>query len=88
MRTTLLRSLIVLCVTTSLTGIALSESVNVTEPMMRIGIAGTTADLIERLEGLVKMGATHISFGPPLGPDLMAAIQAIGRDVIPHFKKA
>jgi 5,10-methylenetetrahydromethanopterin reductase len=58
----------------------------VTAPMMRIGIAGTTADLIKRLEGLVEMGATHISFGPPLGPDLMTAIEAIGSDVIPHFR--
>lgn len=58
----------------------------VTPAMMRIGIAGTTADLITRLEGLVKLGVKHISFGPPLGPDVHAAIEAIGRDVIPHFR--
>jgi 5,10-methylenetetrahydromethanopterin reductase len=58
----------------------------VTAPMMRIGIAGTSQDLIARLETLVEMGVKHISFGPPLGPDVDEAIQAIGRDVIPHFR--
>lgn len=58
----------------------------VTEPMMKIGIAGTATDLILRLEGLAAMGATHISFGPPLGPDLMDAVASIGREVIPHFR--
>jgi len=53
--------------------------------MLRIGIAGTAERLIERLEGLAGMGARHISFGPPLGPDIPAAIAAIGRDVIPRF---
>ena len=57
----------------------------VTPGMMRIGIAGTTAALNERLEQLVEMGVRHLSFGPPLGPDIPAAIEAIGRDVIPRF---
>ena len=57
----------------------------VTPRMMRIGIAGTTAALNDRLEQLIKLGARHLSFGPPLGPDIAAAIQAIGRDVIPRF---
>jgi 5,10-methylenetetrahydromethanopterin reductase len=54
--------------------------------MLRVGIAGTTHDLIERLEALVKLGVKHISFGPPLGYDLDTAVSAIGRDVIPHFR--
>ncbi len=57
----------------------------VTPRMLRIGIAGTAERLIERLAGLAGMGARHISFGPPLGPDIPAAIAAIGRDVIPRF---
>jgi 5,10-methylenetetrahydromethanopterin reductase len=60
----------------------------VTEPMMRIGITGTGQDLISRLETLVEMGVKHISFGPPLGPDIGAAIEIIGREVIPHFRTA
>lgn len=59
----------------------------VTERMLRIGIVGTPADLIERMEGLVAVGVRHLSFGPPLGPDPLAAVQAIGREVIPHFRK-
>ena len=59
----------------------------VTPAMLKIGIAGTTHDLIERMEHLVDLGVRHLSFGPPLGPDPLAAIQAIGRDVIPHFRR-
>ena len=58
----------------------------VTEPMLRIGIVGTPEDLIPRLEALVAMGARHLSFGPPLGPDPVAAVEALGRAVIPHFR--
>jgi 5,10-methylenetetrahydromethanopterin reductase len=60
----------------------------VTEPMLAIGIVGTSADLIRRLEGLVAMGVQHLSFGPPLGPDPLEAIEAIGRHVIPYFRQA
>jgi 5,10-methylenetetrahydromethanopterin reductase len=60
----------------------------VTPAMMRIGIAGNSHAIIERLEGLVTLGVNHISLGPPLGPDLLEAVQVIGRDVIPHFKQS
>jgi 5,10-methylenetetrahydromethanopterin reductase len=58
----------------------------VTDQMLRIGIAGSGRDLIARLEGLVALGAEHLSFGPPLGPDPLAAIEVFGREVIPHFR--
>lgn len=58
----------------------------VTPAMLRIGIVGTTADLITRLESLVALGVKHLSFGPPLGADPLEAVRAIGRDVIPHFR--
>lgn len=58
----------------------------VTPAMLRIGIVGTPRDLIEHLENLVALGVRHISFGPPLGPDPLAAIEAIGREVIPYFR--
>ncbi len=57
----------------------------VSPKMLRIGIAGTAASLVERLEGLADMGARHISFGPPLGPDILGAIEAIGQDVMTRF---
>jgi 5,10-methylenetetrahydromethanopterin reductase len=58
----------------------------VTEQMLRIGIVGTPADLIERLEKLVAMGARHLSFGPPLGPEPLKALQLIGERVLPYFR--
>jgi 5,10-methylenetetrahydromethanopterin reductase len=57
----------------------------VTPQMLRIGVVGTPADLIPRLEGLVTAGARHLSFGPPLGPDPVEAIELLGREVLPHF---
>ncbi len=60
----------------------------VTPAMLRIGIAGDAHALIERLEGLAALGVAHISFGPPLGPDPLAAVVTIGRQVIPHFRQA
>lgn len=59
----------------------------VTDNMLRIGIAGTTHDLIERIDKLVSLGVKHISFGPPLGPDPLKAVEAIGRDVLPYFRR-
>ncbi len=59
----------------------------VTPEMLKIGIVGTPRELIERLEGLVEMGVRHLSFGPPLGPDPLEAVAAIGREVIPHFRE-
>lgn len=58
----------------------------VTEAMLRIGIVGTPAGIVSRLEQLVAMGARHLSFGPPLGPDPVAAIELLGRDVLPRFR--
>ena len=56
----------------------------VDEQMLRIGIIGGPRDVIERLEPLVAAGARHLSFGPPLGPDPLAAVQLLGQ-VVRHF---
>lgn len=53
----------------------------VDERMLRIGVVGTAEDVIERLAPLVAAGATHLSFGPPLGPDPRAAVAMLGRVV-------
>jgi len=58
----------------------------VTDKMLRIGIVGAAPNLIARLETLVEMGARHLSFGPPLGPDPLAAVEQLGRFVLPHFR--
>jgi 5,10-methylenetetrahydromethanopterin reductase len=60
----------------------------VTDEMLLIGVVGGAADLIPRLEGLAALGARHLSFGPPLGPDPLRAIELLGREVIPHFRGA
>jgi 5,10-methylenetetrahydromethanopterin reductase len=60
----------------------------VTDQMMQIGIAGTTREVIQRLEKLVNLGACHLSFGPPLGPDIDEAITRIGQEIIPYFREA
>lgn len=43
--------------------------------MLRIGIAGTTELLNERLEHLAALGVRHLSFGPPLRLEILATIQ-------------
>jgi 5,10-methylenetetrahydromethanopterin reductase len=58
----------------------------VDERMLKIGVLGQPQELIARLEPLVEAGATHLSFGPPLGPDPLAAIKMLSRTVLPHFK--
>lgn len=58
----------------------------VTPEMLQIGIAGTSADVLPRLLALKAAGATHISFGPPLGPDPLHAIEILGREVLPVLR--
>jgi 5,10-methylenetetrahydromethanopterin reductase len=58
----------------------------VTEAMLAIGLVGTPRDILPRLEKLVGMGVRHLSLGPPLGPDPLAAIDALGREVVGHFR--
>jgi 5,10-methylenetetrahydromethanopterin reductase len=58
----------------------------VDERMLRIGIVGQPADVIERLDPLVVAGAAHLSFGPPLGPDPLESVQLLGQ-VIEHFQR-
>jgi len=57
----------------------------VTEKMLKIGVVGRPEELIDRLEPLVEAGVTHLSFGPPLGPDPLRAIELLGRSVLPYF---
>ena len=57
----------------------------VDERMLNIGVVGSANDVLARLEPLVNAGVTHLSFGPPLGPDLLYAIELLGTRVLPHF---
>jgi 5,10-methylenetetrahydromethanopterin reductase len=58
----------------------------VDERMLAIGVVGTACDVIARIEPLAQAGARHLSFGPPLGPDPLAAVQLLGREVLPYFR--
>lgn len=60
----------------------------VDERFLRIGIVGDGADVAARLAGIVALGARHLSFGPPLGPDPLAAIEILGREVLPRFRNS
>ena len=57
----------------------------VDERMLRIGVVGGVGDVIERLEPLVAAGVRHLSFGPPLGPQPLEAVQMLGR-VVEYFQ--
>jgi 5,10-methylenetetrahydromethanopterin reductase len=54
--------------------------------MLSLGIAGDAAEVIARCRGLHAIGARHLSFGPPLGPDPLAAIGLLGSQVLPALR--
>lgn len=56
----------------------------VTDAMLKVGIVGGSAEIISRLEPLVANGMDHLSFGPPLGPDMEEALDILG-EVLDHF---
>lgn len=58
----------------------------ITAEMLRLGVYGDAATVIDRCRGLTAAGATHLSFGPPLGPDPAVAVARLGRDVIPALR--
>jgi 5,10-methylenetetrahydromethanopterin reductase len=51
--------------------------------MLRLGIAGDEADVVQRCRSLQALGAGHLSFGPPLGPDPLSAVRLLGERVMP-----
>ena len=55
--------------------------------MIQLGLAGTPADVIERIERLADAGIDEVNLGGPLGPDPRAAIELMGSSVIPHFRR-
>jgi 5,10-methylenetetrahydromethanopterin reductase len=51
--------------------------------MLALGVAGSAADVLARCRVLCRLGARHLSFGPPLGPDPVTAIRLLGDQVLP-----
>jgi len=58
----------------------------VTPAMLRLGIAGDAEAVLARCRGLLAAGATHLSFGPPLGPDPEQAVRTLGERVLPALR--
>lgn len=52
-----------------------------------LGMAGEVEDVISRCRGLQRSGAQHLSFGPPLGPDPLAAVRLLGEQVLPALNE-
>jgi 5,10-methylenetetrahydromethanopterin reductase len=58
----------------------------VTPAMLSLGVAGSVDDLVQRCESLIAAGATHLSFGPPLGPDILESVRLIGTKALPRLR--
>lgn len=58
----------------------------VSEDMLKLGIVGTPREVIRQIEDLATAGLDEVGLGGPLGPDPYAAIELLGREVIPHFR--
>lgn len=59
---------------------------HVTDTMLTLGMVGNPTEIIRRCQGLKDMGATHLSFGPPLGPIPFDAIALLGSEVLPTLR--
>jgi 5,10-methylenetetrahydromethanopterin reductase len=56
--------------------------------MLRIAVAGSSDDVIARLDALVDAGVRHVSFGPPLGPDPARTVELLGLEVLPALRRS
>ena len=63
-----------------------SATALVTPQMLHLGVAGTVEEVVARCAGLIAAGITHLSFGPPLGPDLLRAVAQLGNEVLPALR--
>jgi 5,10-methylenetetrahydromethanopterin reductase len=58
----------------------------VTDQMLKLAIVGTPGQVIRQIEDLASAGVDEIGLGGPLGPDPDAAIELLGREVMPYFR--
>ena len=63
-----------------------AESFVPDEAVHAFSLTGTPGEIIPKIEALVDAGATHIAFGPPLGPDFKESIRLLGEKVLPYFR--
>lgn len=50
-------------------------------------VTGTPEDVIPEIKEIIQAGATHIAFGPPLGPDFDEALRLLGEEIVPSFRQ-
>ena len=56
-------------------------------PQMRsLAVVGDATGVLEQCRILLAGGIDHLSFGPPLGPDPVAATAHLANSVLPHLK--
>ncbi|MEV6561629.1 LLM class flavin-dependent oxidoreductase [Nocardia sp. NPDC051756] len=60
----------------------------VDDRMRGLAVVGSAEEVIEGCLQLHRLGARHISFGPPLGPNPLRALAELGRSVIPALRSA
>ncbi len=58
----------------------------ITSQMLRLGVFGDAGTIVDRCRGLAAAGASHLSFGPPLGPDPVTAVVRLGSEVLPALR--
>ncbi|WP_306205444.1 LLM class flavin-dependent oxidoreductase [Actinoplanes sp. RD1] len=61
---------------------------SVTDSMLQLGIVGGVDEVIDQCAQLIDAGVRHISFGPPMGPDPLAALRLLGAEVLPVLRRA
>jgi 5,10-methylenetetrahydromethanopterin reductase len=53
----------------------------------KCSVSGTPDDVIPQIEAMIDAGVNHVAFGHCLGPDFDEALDLLGREVLPHFRK-
>jgi 5,10-methylenetetrahydromethanopterin reductase len=53
----------------------------------KCSVTGTPDDVIPQIEAMEAAGVTHVAFGHCLGPDFDEALDLLGREVLPHFRR-
>lgn len=59
----------------------------VTESMLTLGVWGGPDDVLEQIQRLFEQGVQHVSFGPPMGPDVNDALRVLGDKVFPDARR-
>jgi len=67
------------------TGGAAAAAAALTPRMLRLAVVGTPTEVVVRCRSLVSGGAQHLSFGPPLGPDPVEAVDELVETVLPSL---